>query len=100
MIDFNFNLANQNRFFDKIVREGKTDQNGDARELLKFLKPITISASCRLLFMPQFLMKPAGPVSRSASADIYTQPVFLGVGYDESWLLSIESNHQVSCYCR
>ena len=81
---YNFNLANQNSFFDKVVREGKTDQNGDAHESFKVPDTYNNIGILRATFFATVFDETGRPVSRSASADIYTQNVFLGLGEDES----------------
>jgi uncharacterized protein YfaS (alpha-2-macroglobulin family) len=80
---FNFNLANQSSFFDKIVREGKTDQNGDAHESFKVPETYNNIGILQTTFYATVFDETGRPVSRSASADIYTQVVFLGLGEDE-----------------
>jgi uncharacterized protein YfaS (alpha-2-macroglobulin family) len=77
---YDFSLANQNTFFDKIVREGKTNTTGAATE--SFQVPV-IYKNIGLLqarFFATVFDETGRPVSRNASADIYTQSVFFGVG--------------------
>ncbi|MEO5997029.1 MAG: MG2 domain-containing protein, partial [Chitinophagaceae bacterium] len=81
---FDFSLANQTSFFDKVVREGKTDQNGDARESFKVPETYINIGILQATFYATVFDETGRPVSRSASADIFTQPVFFGVGYEES----------------
>lgn len=81
---FNFNLANQNSFFDKIVKEGKTDENGNASE--SYQVPDTyrnigiLQATCFATVFDET----GRPVSRNVSVDIFTQSVFAGIG-DDGW---------------
>lgn len=80
---FRFDLANQSSFFDKIVREGKTDEKGDALELFKVPETYSNIGILQANFYATVFDETGRPVSRSASADIFTQSVFLGIGYDE-----------------
>jgi alpha-2-macroglobulin len=79
---FDFNLTNQSSFFDKVVREGKTDADGNAAE--QFIVPddyLNIGL-LQSTFYATVFDETGRPVSRSTSADIYTQPIFLGIGDD------------------
>jgi uncharacterized protein YfaS (alpha-2-macroglobulin family) len=80
---FNFDLANQSSFFDKIVREGKTDHNGDAHESFKVPDTYNNIGILQATFYATVFDETGRPVSRRASADIYTQPVFFGLEQDE-----------------
>jgi len=83
--DYIFELANQNSFFDKIVRQGKTDDQGNAVE--KYEVP-SIYQNLGLLqagFYSTVFDETGRPVSRITTADIFTQAVFFGVKDDGSW---------------
>ncbi|MBE7173165.1 MAG: alpha-2-macroglobulin family protein [Williamsia sp.] len=79
---YTFELANQNTFFDKIVNEGKTDENGQAAE--QYVVPATYSnmGLLQASFFATVFDETGRPVSRRASADIITQNIFLGLGWD------------------
>lgn len=82
---YDFGLANQNTFFDKIEREGKTSAEGKAREAFEVPEMYKGIGELKAVFYATVFDETGRPVSRSASADIYTQPVFFGVkddGYD------------------
>ena len=58
---YDFSLANQNTFFDKEVKEGKTDAEGNA--IMKYMKcrrPMLIWVPCKPIFIQPYLMKPEG----------------------------------------
>lgn len=79
---YDFSLANQNSFFDKQVREGKTDAEGNASE--KYDVPANY-ANMGLLqtnFYTTVFDETGRPVSRLSTADIYTQDVFFGIRHD------------------
>lgn len=79
---FDFSLANQNTFFDKIVRQGTTDANGNVQQ--GYTVPATYN-NIGLLeagFFATVFDENARPVSRHVYADIHTQPVYFGIGDD------------------
>lgn len=91
--DYSFTLANQNSFYDKIVREGKTDDNGNASEI--FTVPATYSNSGMLQanFYTTVFDETGRPVSRASSIDLVTQDVFFGIKYD--WFFYYPLNQPV-----
>ncbi len=80
---YDFSLSAQNSTsFDKTVREGKTDEQGNATEkytVPDFFKNIGL---LQATFYATVFDETGRPVSRSASVNIYTQPVFFGVADD------------------
>ncbi|HXB09066.1 MAG TPA: MG2 domain-containing protein [Puia sp.] len=80
---FDFSLSAQNSTsFDKTVREGKTDEQGNAVEkytVPDFFRNIGL---LQATFYATVFDETGRPVSRSSSIDIYTQSVFLGVADD------------------
>jgi alpha-2-macroglobulin len=79
---YDFSLASQNTFFDKILRQGTTDANGNVQQ--GYTVPATY-ANIGLLeagFFATVFDENARPVSRHIYADIHTQPVFFGVKDD------------------
>ncbi|MBS1601416.1 MAG: alpha-2-macroglobulin family protein, partial [Bacteroidetes bacterium] len=80
--NFDFSLSDNNVSFDKDNREGRTDDQGNAEE--KYAVP-EIYKNIGLLqatFYATVFDETGRPVSRSTSVDIFTQPVFFGVGDD------------------
>jgi uncharacterized protein YfaS (alpha-2-macroglobulin family) len=79
---YEFELTNQTSFFDKVVKEGKTDDNGIARV------PISVPAMYKQMGLLQANIystvfdETGRPVSRTKTVDIFTQPVFYGIGND------------------
>src|SRR5450631_2380422 len=87
--NYNFSLANQKTFSDKVMREGKTNEAGEAEE--KFLVE-DMYRNIGLLqadFYSTVFDETGRPVSRLTSAPIYTQPVFFGIADDGSWYYSL-----------
>ncbi len=80
---YNFDLANQNSFFDKVIREGKTDENGNATEPYQVPATFNNIGILQATFFATVFDETGRPVSRSASADIFTQQIFLGLGNDD-----------------
>jgi len=82
---FNFSLANQNSFFDKVVKEGTTDENGDASESYTVPDMYKNMGLLQASMYATVFDETGRPVSRSVSADIYTQQTFFGVADDGYW---------------
>ncbi|HVT84955.1 MAG TPA: MG2 domain-containing protein [Chitinophagaceae bacterium] len=80
--DYDFSLANQKVSFDKVVKDGKTDENGNADESFDVKKEYANSGILQANFYTTVFDETGRPVSRMATADIYTQDVFFGVNYD------------------
>jgi uncharacterized protein YfaS (alpha-2-macroglobulin family) len=80
--DYDFSLANQNSFFDKVVKEGKTDAEGNAS--INYDVPATYAnmGALQTSFYTTVFDETGRPVSRATSIDIYTQDVFFGVKRD------------------
>ena len=79
---FDFRLANQTSFFDKKVMEGKTNSEGNATA--RFEVPTTYGnmGVLQTNFYTTVFDETGRPVSRLASADVFTQDVFYGIKYD------------------
>ncbi|MBC8035550.1 MAG: alpha-2-macroglobulin family protein, partial [Chitinophagaceae bacterium] len=80
--NYNFGLANQSSFYDKIVKEGKTDASGNATEEYQVPDTYRNLGILQATFYATVFDETGRPVSKSANADIYTQDIFAGIGYD------------------
>lgn len=80
--DYNFNLSDQSALFDKNVRQGKTDDQGSAVEHYDVPDIFKNIGLLQANFYATVFDETGRPVSRRASVDIYTQPVFFGVAED------------------
>jgi alpha-2-macroglobulin len=79
---YTFSLTNQNSFFDKIVKEGKTDANGNAVEGVSIPALYKNMGLLNVNIFTAVFDETGRPVSRTVNANVYTQPVFYGLGYD------------------
>ena len=79
---YNFGLAGQDALHDKVEREGKTDEAGRAREAYQVPEMYRNIGKLRATFYTTVFDETGRPVSRSSAADIFTQSVFFGIGYD------------------
>ncbi len=79
---YDFGLANANTFFDKINREGKTDDKGKASESFVVPEMYKNIGKLKATFYATVFDETGRPVSRSATADIFTQSVFFGIKDD------------------
>jgi len=80
--DYSFSLANQNSFFDKEVKEGKTDAEGNATEKFAVKETYANMGALQANFYTTVFDETGRPVSRASSVDIYTQDVFYGIKDD------------------
>lgn len=80
--DYDFSLANQNSFFDKQVKEGKTDEQGNASESYEVPATYSNMGVLQTNFYTTVFDETGRPVSRASSLDIFTQEVFNGIKYD------------------
>jgi uncharacterized protein YfaS (alpha-2-macroglobulin family) len=82
---YNFALANQNTFFDKVVKEGTTDANGNISESYTVPEAYKNMGVLQAIFYATVFDETGRPVSRNVTSDIYTQQVFFGVADDGYW---------------
>jgi uncharacterized protein YfaS (alpha-2-macroglobulin family) len=87
--DYDFSLANQKSFFDKEVKEGKTDAQGNATESYTVPALYTNTGLLQANFYTTVFDETGRPVSRTASADIFTQDVFHGIKDDGYYYYSL-----------
>ncbi len=78
--NFDFSLSNATVYFDKILKQGKTDADGNALET--FTVPATYDGMGLLQarFFATVFDENGRPVSRNVTADILTQQALLGIG--------------------
>ncbi|MEO6316011.1 MAG: MG2 domain-containing protein [Chitinophagaceae bacterium] len=82
---YNFSIANPGVSFDKSVKEGKTDEQGNATETFTAKQEYKNVGVLQASFFATVFDETGRPVSRSTSATIYTQPVFFGIAEDGWW---------------
>ena len=75
--DYNFYLSSQSSLFDKNVRQGKTDDQGNAVEHYEVPAIFKNIGMLQANFFTTVFDETGRPVSRKTAVDIYTQPVFL-----------------------
>lgn len=80
--EYDFSLANQTSFFDKMLKEGKTDADGNATEQYEVPETYVNTGALQTNFYTTVFDETGRPVSRATSADIFTQDVFFGVKRD------------------
>ena len=79
---YNFSLANQNTFFDKVTRQGKTDANGNATEAYAVPDLYRNIGILQAKFYTTVFDETGRPVNRAQSIDIFTQDWFAGIADD------------------
>jgi alpha-2-macroglobulin len=90
---YDFSLANQNTFFDKEVKEGMTDEAGNA--IIDYAVPSTYAnmGALQTNFYTTVFDETGRPVSRASSIDIFTQDVFFG--FKQDWFYYFPLNQPV-----
>ena len=79
---YNFSLANQNTFFDKVTRQGKTDAGGNALETYTVPDMYRNIGILQAKFYTTVFDETGRPVNRAQSVDIFTQDWFAGISDD------------------
>lgn len=79
---YSFALSNQTSFFDKVVKQGTTDANGNAVEGVSVPSMYKNMGLLALNIYTTVFDETGRPVSRVTNADVFTQNVFYGLGYD------------------
>ena len=79
---YNFYLADRTNEYEKIMREGKTDEKGNAKETFTAPADYNNRGIIQTDFFTTVFDETGRPVNRRASIDIYTQDVFYGIKTD------------------
>jgi hypothetical protein len=79
---YNFMLTGLNTEYDKVNREGKTDENGNAKESYTVAADWHDRGLLQADFFTTVFDETGRPVNRRSVVDIYTQDVFYGLGWD------------------
>ena len=79
---YTFDLSNQDPFFDKTVKEGKTDEQGKARVGFSIPSAYRQSGLLQANMYTTVFDETGRPVSRNTTVDINTQDVYFGIGTD------------------
>ncbi|HYH16206.1 MAG TPA: MG2 domain-containing protein, partial [Flavisolibacter sp.] len=87
--DYEFALSNSESFFDKVVKQGQTDAAGNAVEAYEVPSLYSNIGLLQANFYTTVFDETGRPVSRRASADIYTQDVFHGIKDDGYYYYSL-----------
>jgi alpha-2-macroglobulin len=79
---YDFSLANQSTFFDKEVKEGTTDAEGNAS--FEYTVPATYAnmGVLQVNFYTTVFDETGRPVSRASGVDVFTQDVLFGIKQD------------------
>ncbi len=83
--NYDFSLSNQKTFYDKVVREGKTNGEGNAKEKYEVQEMYKNIGLLQADFFTTVFDETGRPVSRLTSTNIYTQPHYFGIADDGSW---------------
>jgi alpha-2-macroglobulin len=90
---YDFSLVNKASVFDKEIKEGKTDTEGNATEVYEVPGTYSNMGALQATFYTTVFDETGRPVSRATSVDVYTQDVFFGVKQD--WFFYYPLNQAV-----
>lgn len=76
---YNFSLENMSSVFDKQVTQGQTDAEGKVKGSYTLENMLRNMGLLQAVFYTTVFDETGRPVSRSATLDLYTQPVFFGI---------------------
>ena len=79
---YNFFLADRSTTYEKINREGKTDDKGNAKEVYTVPAEYKNRGIIQTDFFTTVFDETGRPVNRRSTIDIYTQDVFYGIRND------------------
>ncbi len=87
--DYSFELSNGNSFFDKAIQEGQTDAAGNASIQYSVPAQYQNAGLLQTKFYTTVFDETGRPVSRAATADVFTQDVFHGIKDDGFYYYSL-----------
>lgn len=92
--EYNFSLTNSTSVFDKEVKEGTTDANGNA--VIEYEVPAIYAnmGALQTSFYTTVFDETGRPVSRASKVDVFTQDIFLGIKQD--WFYYYPLNQTVN----
>ncbi|MBC7851675.1 MAG: hypothetical protein H7Y31_18165, partial [Chitinophagaceae bacterium] len=82
---FDFSINNSAISFEKFVGEGKTDANGNNEQTYSVPESFRNTGLLSANFYSTVFDETGRPVSKTTSADIFTQNVFFGIATDGYW---------------
>lgn len=77
---YDFTLSNRQRFFDNMVRQGKTNEQGKASEIFQIPEAYRGMGMLQARFFATVFDENGRPVSRNITVDVLTQEVLIGIG--------------------
>ncbi len=80
--NYDFSIPNLSATFDKVVREGKTNDNGEAIEKYDVMSSYKNNGLLQANFYATVFDETGRPVSKNTSVDIFTQKTFFGIASD------------------
>lgn len=89
---YTFFLSDRNSYYEPTTREGTTDENGNAKEVFSIPAEYANRGLMQADFYATVFDETGRPVNRKASADIYTQDVFYGIGNNDYYYTALNQN--------
>lgn len=89
---YDFSLSQNNSYYSSDVREGTTDEKGDAKETYTVPAEYTNRGLMQADFYTTVFDETGRPVNRKSTIDIYTQDVFYGLADDGYYYYRLNQN--------
>jgi uncharacterized protein YfaS (alpha-2-macroglobulin family) len=89
---YDFSLADRDNYYGQIVKEGTTDENGNAAESYTVPEEYRNRGLMQADFYTTVFDETGRPVNRKSSVDVYTQDVFYGLGNDGYYYYRLNQN--------
>lgn len=89
---YDFNLADRSTYYENVVSEGTTDENGNASEKYSAPADYNNRGLMQIDFFTTVFDETGRPVNRKSSIDIYTQDIFYGLATDGYYYCRLNQN--------
>ncbi len=89
---YDFNLSNRETYFESVVREGTTSEDGSFVERFSPVPSFSNNGIIKASFFTTVFDETGRPVNRFASSDIATQKEFIGVNDDDYYYYPLNQN--------
>ena len=86
---YDFMLADRETNYDKINKEGKLDENGNAKETFIANADYTNRGILQADFFTTVFDETGRPVNRRSIIDVFTQEVFYGIGANDNYYCAL-----------
>ena len=86
---YDFNIRNKGISLDNVLRQGTLNSEGEAKEQYEVPALFRNNGVLQVDIFSTVFDETGRPVNRKVSADVFTQPVFFGLGRDDYWYYAL-----------